>query len=133
MRERVLATDVASYEEAELTDYTAHGFKPVSDQIVVWRDVSARTAGKKGLIHLPDQAIETMNLATQSGILVAKGEGAFVWTSDRMREYVGFKPEIGDRVIFPRYAGKIHMGNDGRNYLFMDDKAVLSVMEKNNG
>lgn len=127
MRARALSTNITDYEEAELTDYNAHGFKPVSDQIVVWPDVAIRKT--TGGIHIPDAMAQDHDMATQSGILVAVGEGAFIWTSDRMREYVGAKPKVGDRVVFPKYSGKQHGGNDGRKYLMMDDKAVLAIKE----
>lgn len=121
----VLRTSVAAYLPGALPEPDAHGLNPISDQLVVLAD---KVAEKAGSILLPDAKRDTQNLATQSGIIVAVGEGCFLWNSDRTRPYVGRKPQVGDRVIFPRYAGELYYGRDGQEYLFMEDKAIRGIL-----
>lgn len=129
MRERVVhATRLGQFVPAvEVVDVNAHGYDPIGDQVLVLPDKAAETIGTMGTILAPDQTKSDLTLATQTGILVAHGEGAWLWNGDRMRAFVGRKPVIGDRVVFNKYGGKDHVGEDGLSYLIMDDKAVLAI------
>lgn len=77
-----------------------------------------------GGIHMPDQQRERQSMASETGIIVAMGDGAFLWTADRTRPFVGARPVIGQHVYFERYAGQELIGADGNVYRLMTDKAI---------
>jgi co-chaperonin GroES (HSP10) len=77
------------------------GLTPLEFFVVVEIELERKSPG--GII-LTTKTQETDKLATQEGVLVAVSPHAFTY-ADGWPE--GSKPEIGQRVLFKRYAGHL--------------------------
>jgi co-chaperonin GroES (HSP10) len=83
-------------------------------------------ATKIGSIHIPAQKIEKDEWATTEGRIVAIAPLAFKYASEE--EWGDHpKPNLGDWVIFAKYAGLRVTGNDGKDYLLLNDKDLCAV------
>lgn len=99
------------------------GLIPLEFFVVVELDTQAeKTAG--GII-LPTQVKDQDKLSTQEGTLIAVSPHAFTY-ADGWPE--GSKPEVGQRVLFKRYAGALHE-RDGKTYRLLNDKDLVAIVE----
>lgn len=103
------------------------GCTPIGDKILIKPDIFLEQS--EGGVFMPDQFKERMQLSTQSGVIVAVGDDAFTWSADRMRPFGGYKPKVGDRVYFERYAGAEVQGDDAQDYRLIEDKQIGAVIE----
>ncbi len=102
---------------------TNSGITPIEYNVLVKPEkVEEQTSGG---LYLPDQAQDTDQHAAQRGELVALAAMAFSF--DEWPDDVP-KPQVGQRVIFVKYAGTLVEGDDGENYRVMKDKDVLGVL-----
>jgi len=127
MQPRLLTTRKAEYIPAPYFGKNESGCIPIGDRVLVRPDIAASMSGA---IRLPDEVQDRAQLAGSSGVLIALGDDAFTWNGDRTRPWSGYKPIVGDRIYFDRYAGKVILGNDGVEYRLMDDKCVGGVQAK---
>ena len=97
------------------------GILPIGDRVLILPD---GYADKIGSIIVDDKQQGDKSKAAETGVLVAIGDGAWTWNSDRTRPFSGTLPQVGQRVWFERYAGSEQHGDDGRLYRLMDDKCV---------
>ena len=101
---------------------------PMEFQVVVRPDAAEeKTAG--GII-LTKATVEADELAADEGTLIAVSPLAFTYADwpENAR-----KPQVGDRVVFSRYAGFLRrpkVGKDGEALRIMPDKAILAVIEE---
>ena len=97
------------------------GLFPIEFNVVVEPDaVETKTAG--GIILI---AKERDELAVDEGVIVAVSPHAFTyadWLDD------ADKPQVGQRVIFSRYAGALHERR-GRKFRVVKDKDIVAVIE----
>lgn len=101
----------------------ASGLTPLEFFVIVELDQQEeRTAG--GII-LPSSVKDQDKLSTQEGTLIAVSPHAFTY-ADGWPE--GSKPEVGQRVLFKRYAGALHE-REGRTYRILNDKDLVAVVE----
>lgn len=79
----------------------------------------------KGGIILTASLKETNDLASQKGRLVAMSPHAFSYAEwpEGAR-----KPEVGDAVLFAKYAGSLIDGDDKREYRVVKDKDIVAVL-----
>lgn len=124
LNEKVLNIRRAEYIPAPYFGKNESGCAPIGDRVLIRPDIAA---AKSGALTLPDAVVERAQLSSSSGVIVAVGDGAFFWNSDRTRPYEGEKPRAGDRVFFDKYAGKEILGDDGVNYRLMDDVSIGGV------
>lgn len=130
MRERLLATKDANYNVAEYSGFNQSGYEPVGDLLVVLVDEVSEYIGTTGKIVQTEQSKARMDHGAKSGIIVALGDDAFTWSSDRKRPFgVGRKPKAGDWVLFVRYAGESHSGRDGKQYRIMSDNSIIAFIK----
>lgn len=97
------------------------GHLPLWEQCIVEPDpVEEKT---KGGIIIPEtsQKVETGCIGT----LIAYGPQAF---RDEDDEFFPGAPDIGERVFFPRYAGTLFKGEDGKDYRSMKDRDIKLVV-----
>lgn len=128
LRPKVLSTDVADYVVAPFSGKNESGLRPFGDTIMVLPDKAAETAGKAGLLYVPDDVQERMSIASESGVIVAIGADAFKFSAASGRPLTQDEvPKIGDRVLFERYAGRVFKGNDDKIYRVMSDRCVGGV------
>jgi co-chaperonin GroES (HSP10) len=99
------------------------GLVPVGYFVVVALD---ENDGKIGSIYVPPSVQEKDDLSTQEGTLVAVGPHAFNWAEEWPE---GTKPQVGQRVLFKRYAGHLHE-RGGRKWRLLHDKEhLIAIVE----
>lgn len=128
MRPKLVTTERgAQYVPQHWAGDNTSGWRPIGDTVLVLPDIGAETAGTSGSIYLPGDIQERNSLASESGVIVAIGDGAFVRNSARTGTFVGTAPEPGDRIIFARYSGRVVQGADGSTYRMMSDDCIAGV------
>lgn len=125
MKERILKTSHGQFELRQWDGKNGAGMVPVGDKLLV--RVDPAMSKTRGGVIITDQSAETQTLSSTTGVLIALGEGAFMWDSDRAAEWQGKRPKAGDRVYFQRYAGQEYTGDDGEMYRIMQDKSIAAV------
>lgn len=121
MEPRLIKGLQADYVPAKWNGKDDSGIRVVGKTILVLMD--ACSAKSSGGIELPEDLIERMSMASESGVLVAVAPGAFLLNED-MTPWIGDKPKPGDRVYIEKYAGKQVKGRDGQTYRIMDYGSV---------
>lgn len=100
------------------------GISPMHYNVLVRPDdVKTQTAG--GII-LPDEIKEKDAFGRTEGTLVAISPLAFTYAEWPVGAR---KPQVGDRVVFPRYQAVEMKGRDGGKFWMMKDEAVAGVIE----
>lgn len=99
-----------------------HGLSCLEYKVLV-RPLKAQNKTVGG-IHLPEAVVEKDQHASMEGVICDISPFAFGYEewSEEFR-----KPQIGDTVIFARYAGINVKGNDSEDYRLMNDKDVVAV------
>ena len=88
--ERVITT-LAAYVPAAYDGTNASGYEPLGARVLVLPDdAEDLTAGG---VHIPPEVAARNGMAAETGVLVALGEGAFAWSSDRIHPWVGRRPK----------------------------------------
>ena len=97
------------------------GITPLDVKVLVKPDpVEEKTAG--GII-LADTTKEKSRYAGTKATLIAVGPNAF-------REWgEGAGPKIGDRVLYAQYSGARQKGDDGEEYVVMNDEDLICTVE----
>lgn len=129
MKPNVVTVEERQYKAGAWVGRNESGRIPIGDSVVILPDEASNKIGKLGLIEAPEQMVERHSLGSETGIIVAVGEGAFEWNSDRTRPFKGRKPTPGDRVHFARYSGRVLVGKDGKSYRIMSDNCVAAIEE----
>lgn len=99
------------------------GIEPTAFNVLIIAEPAEEKT--KGGIILIDRAKETNDLASVRGRLLSISPLAF--TYERWPEG-SRKPEVGDAVIFAKYAGTLVEGQDGKEYRLCADKDISAVM-----
>ena len=99
------------------------GLIPTEFCVVVQLDAARE---KVGSIFLPTDVQDRDKLSAEEGTLIAVSPVAF--------DYANWpagarKPEVGDRVLFRKYAGLLHKRND-RDYRLLNDKDIVAIVEE---
>jgi chaperonin GroES len=124
---RLLKGVQAEYERATFTGKNESGVRCIGKNVVVLVDqCSDKTSGS---VLLPPEIIERMNVASESGVLVALGGEAFSYYDDGTK-WTDYKPEAGERVFFERYAGREIRGRDGKTYRLMSYTCIGGLEEE---
>jgi len=125
MEAKLLKTGTAEYKQSTWSGVNSSGYQALDDKVIILPDVASdKTSG--GVI-LDDSLVERLTMAAETGVLVAVGEGAFLWNADRTAKWTGRKPQPGDRVYTQRYAGQLLHGEDGLQYRVMDYKCIGAI------
>lgn len=98
----------------------APGLSPMGYNVLVALDVIEE---KIGSIIVPTKHQERENSASERGRIVAVSDMAFKggdWTGCKI-------PEVGDEVLFQRYAGTEFEGADARKYRIVKDDDLKGV------
>jgi len=100
------------------------GVNAIDLRVIVKPDVAVK---KIGSIHLPDQEVDKLKFAGTKGTLISVGENAFREASSNP-SFV--RPAPGDRVMFSLYGGTKFKGDDGEEYLLMNDEDIQGRLEE---
>lgn len=99
----------------------APGIIPTGGHILVKPEkVNEKTAGG---IYMPESSREKEQQAATTGILVAVGSSAWADLDDGMPW-----ANVGDRISYSRYAGISMTGQDGEDYVLINDNDVLAQL-----
>lgn len=125
MQPKLIRTEIAQYSPAQWGGENQSGIKPVGEMVLILTDqIRDKTAGG---VYITDDQRERQEMAAETGVLVAVGDGAFLWTHDKTRPWEGYKPKVGDRVYIQRYAGQLFPGRDGQRYRMMEYTCVGGI------
>ena len=94
-----------------------HGIKCYEYKVLV-QPIETKKATAGGII-LPDETHERDEHATMEGTVAGMSPLAFSYDENAP------KPEIGETIIFQRFAGHVIFGADGIKYRVMNDKDVF--------
>jgi chaperonin GroES len=94
--------------------------RPLADRVLI-KPVEREEMTKSGIV-LPDTAKEK----PQEGVIEAVGKGRF---NDRSGERIKMDVEVGDRVMYAKYAGS-EVKIDEVDYLILSEKDILAVVGK---
>ena len=105
------------------TPQNPSGINPTEYKILVLPSkVEEKT---KGGIILPDDSKDNKQHAQQEGTLIAASPLAFTYDNWNDQK----PPQIGDRVLFAKYAGAVVVGwKDGVSYRLINDKDLTAVL-----
>ncbi len=124
MKPSLLKTGLGQYVETAYSGKNESGATAFGDHVLILPDEAAeKTAGN---VYIPEQLRERQGMASETGMLVAVGDDAFVWAANG-HKIEGRKPKVGDRVYFTRYAGQELVGDDGKKYRLMTDACVGAI------
>jgi chaperonin GroES len=97
------------------------GITPLDVKVLVRPDPVEEVT--KGGVFLADTTKEKSKYAATKGTLIAKGPNAFAeWGSDA-------GPTDGARVLHAQYAGSRFKGDDGEDYIVMNDEDIIGQAE----
>jgi co-chaperonin GroES (HSP10) len=116
----------ADYTPAKWDGQNTSGVRVVGKTVLVLMDECSPTS--TGGVSLPEDVVEKMSMAAETGVLVAVSPGAFLLNED-MTPWTGEKPRAGDRVYIEKYAGKQIKGRDGKTYRIMDYGSIGATYE----
>lgn len=113
-----------TYEPLPKVEETKPGLKPYEFNVLILPRVVQRVRASG--LEIPPGAATREDEAGDEGLLVAISPLAFNEQDFPDRAAV---PQIGDHVVFARYAGKSYVGADNRVYKIMKDKEILGGRE----
>jgi len=93
--------------------------RPLADRVVI-KPVEREEVTKSGIV-LPDTAKEK----PQEGIIEAVGKGRY---NERTGERIKLDVEVGDRVMYAKYAGS-EVKIDDVDYLILSEKDILAIVQ----
>lgn len=100
----------------------ASGIEPLDLKVLVRPD-SAETKTAGGII-IPDATADRQKFAVLKATLIESGSNAF-------KEWgVGNAPKAGSRILMAQYAGARVKGQDGEEYILMNDEDVVALLKE---
>lgn len=100
------------------------GIQPTEYNVLIVPAVTEEVT--KGGIILTSQTKQQQDISGVQGRILAISPHAFSYV-DSWGD--GQKPEIGDVVLFAKFAGTLVEGNDGREYRLLKDKDICAKIE----
>lgn len=100
------------------------GIRPMEFKCLIKQE---KVQEKIGSIYIPDEAKDRNQYAETKARLVDVSPFAFDYA-----EYGDGKaaPKPGDLVLMAKYAGVLVKGNDGDDYILVNDKDIIAVIEE---
>lgn len=124
LQPRLIKGFQAQYIAAEWPGRNTSRLKIYGKHVLVCVDKCSPASAGGAL--LPDEMIDRMTEASESGCLFAIGTAAFRHYEDGTRWGEADKPKVGERICFERYAGVRQVGFDGNIYRIMDYGAICA-------
>jgi len=102
------------------------GYIPVEYKLVLLNEfVDSKTEG--GILEKTTDTVEKERRAQTVGYVVAVSEMAF--TDGEGSRWHCPIPEVGDKVLFSKYAGQLHK-KDGTVYRIVNDKDIVAIVKE---
>ena len=97
------------------------GIKPAGHILLVLPD-EVETTTASGIVLASPGQLQREEMAQTEATVIELGNTAY---QDQISPWC----EIGDRVIFAKYAGTVSKGRDGRTYRLINDLDVKAILE----
>lgn len=103
--------------------------KPIGWRVLV-RPYKPKSTSAGG-IELPEEALESEQLLTYVGQIVAMGDQCFtaVTRSGIDMGKIDDKPKIGDWIMYGTYGGQNIVTKTGTKYLMMNDDGIMGIVK----
>lgn len=101
------------------------GFIPSEYNLIIAPGKPSKFVGKSKLIMIADETQDQLAMAVQVGRIIDISPLAFNFA--RWPEGSA-PPQVGDVVLFAKYAGGVFAGADGREYRLVKDKDITGVI-----
>lgn len=124
---KLFKTSVAEYEPAKWTGKNESGWAPLGNRVLILPDKAAEIV--RG-VHMTPDIVARHTQASEAGVVVAVGAGAFKYNANGINLFEGVEPKPGDRVFTERYAGQLVHGADKEVYRMMDDTSIGAIQVK---
>lgn len=98
------------------------GIRPTEYKVLI---KPKEVAEKIGSVYVPPSTQELEQHAQVEGVLVAVAPHAFTYETWEDCQ----PPQVGDTVLFAKYAGARVQGRDGEWYKVVNDKDIAAVMD----
>lgn len=103
----------------------ASGITPLDLKVLVRPDGADK---KIGSIHIPDAISDRQKFAVVKATTIAVGANAFnEWLKGKEPSEVPV-PEAGSRILMAQYAGARVKGQDGEDYVLMNDEDCIALL-----
>ena len=100
------------------------GVIPFEFKVLVKQDIMEEKT--KGGIILPEPARDDQQRAMTKGEIVSMSPAAFSYHNwDKSTRL----PQVGDRVVYSRYAGSVIIGKDEVEYRLINDKDIGAIID----
>jgi co-chaperonin GroES (HSP10) len=100
------------------------GIVPFEFKVLVKQDVMAEKT--KGGIIIPDAPLDDQRRAVMKGVIVSMSTAAFSYHNWGKNTRL---PQVGDRVVYSRYAGSLIEGKDEVEYRLINDKDIGAIID----
>lgn len=127
MEPKLFKTGLGQYIPASWSGRNEAGALPLGDRVLVKPDKAAEIT--QGGITIPQEISARHSMAAEAGVVVAVGDGAFKWNSDKVTPYHGRAPNPGERVAIEKFAGQLLRGDDGEEYRLMESACIGALIE----
>lgn len=98
------------------------GIEPLDLKVLVRPDTAEEVT--KGGIIIPDTTKDRQKFAVVKATLIQSGSNAF-------KEWgIGNAPAAGSRILMAQYAGARVKGQDGEEYVLMNDEDVIALLKE---
>lgn len=103
-----------------MSEWNTSGIRPRGNKLLIRPEEVPEISG--GGIILPTQAVEKEAMAQMYGTVIAIGP--WCWKDEPEP-----RCEVGNRIIFAKYAGEMFRGNDGITYRLINARDVVATHE----
>lgn len=97
------------------------GINPVGWRVLI-KPQEVKEVSKGGIILTTEKSKEREQMANTTGIVVAMGGQCY---ADEPAPWC----QVGDKVIFAKYAGLLYLGKDGNSYRMVNDKDITGTLD----
>jgi len=103
---------------------------PIGWRVLIRPFKPSKTYGEAE-IEVPDEALESEELLTCVGEIVAMGEQCFtaVTRSGIEMSKINPRPKVGDWIMYGTYGGQTIRTKAGVKYLIMNDDGIMGIVE----
>lgn len=97
------------------------GINPVGWRVLI-KPQEVKKVSKGGIILTTETTEAREQMGNTTGLVVAMGDQCY---SDVPTKWC----EVGDKIIFAKYAGLLYLGKDGNQYRMINDKDVTGCLD----
>jgi co-chaperonin GroES (HSP10) len=97
------------------------GINPVGNRVLLL-PVEVQKTSASGIILATEETSSREQMANTTGVVVAMGDECF---ADCPTAWC----EVGDKVVFAKYAGLMYLGRDGKQYRMVNDMDITGCLD----